>query len=92
MVKKISSPETVKNMQINSYLVKISDRNMIRFYLGELKVISLGAKPLDVISRGLRRSFYRVGVLKVKPSKRGIARIIVDWDKVREYLGADYLA
>jgi hypothetical protein len=79
-------------MQINSYLMKISDRNMIRYCLAELKAISLGAKPLDVISRGLRRSFYRVGVLKVKPSNPGITRVIVDWDKVREYLGADYLA
>jgi hypothetical protein len=88
----VPESELDRHRDINSYLEKISIRNMIRFNLGELKVISSGVKPLAVITRGLRKSLYRAGVLKIKPSNRGITRVVVDWDKVREYLGADYLA
>jgi hypothetical protein len=77
---------------INSYLVKISDRNLIRFTLAELKAISSGKKARDVMTNGLRRSLYRIGVLKCVRRKPGYSRVVVDWDLVREYLGYDHLA
>jgi hypothetical protein len=81
-----------KHREINSYLVKISDRNLIRFSLAELKAISSGKKARDVITSGLRKSLYRIGVLKIVRRKPGYARVAVDWDLVREYLGYDHLA
>ena len=81
-----------KHREINSYLCKISDRNLVRFNLVELKAISSGIKPRKIIPNGIRKSLYRIGVLNIKPGKRGEPRVLVDWDKIREYLGYDHLA
>jgi hypothetical protein len=75
--------------ELNGYLVKLSDRNMVKFYLEELHDISLNGN-IKSYSKDryfpdtINKLFHKLGVLKTVTKNQ---RVPVDWDRVWDILG-----
>ena len=81
--------DTRAHRKIHDYLVKLSDRNMVKFYLDELHDISLNGKTRSYSKDGyfsdsIYKLFYKLGVLKIVTKNQ---RVPVDWDRVWAILG-----
>lgn len=65
------------------YLAKLSDQNLVRFYLPEIHDISIIGPKKYHFSGGVRRTLHKLGVLKRTKDRR----CRVDWDRIWKILG-----
>jgi hypothetical protein len=76
--------------ELNEYLEKLSDRNLVKFYLEELHDISLGRPVKEYFYDAYqRRRFVGLGVLKMAGPGHGRRHqhLVVDWARVWDILG-----
>jgi hypothetical protein len=73
---------------LNDYLVKISNRNLVRMYFDEIHDYSLkGGSSKLYFPDGPRRKLMGLGVLKIRYGRRTDNKVIVDWVRVWDILG-----
>jgi hypothetical protein len=81
----IVTPDFDIHAKLNDYLIKLSDRNMIKFYLEEIHDISLKGNPKDIVPNHVRKKLYKLGIITKTTGCGG--RVVVNWDRVWAILG-----